>query len=80
MRTVLGTGKMDGFRAFRRGHCYILGSPTRREQLARLGAPGGRVTTMEDGHPIEIYQYFADGVRIGEIRLSGGLVSQVRSP
>ena len=52
----------------------------RREQLARHGTPGGRVTTMEDGHLIEVYQYFADGVRVGQIRLSDGLVSEVLIP
>ena len=49
-----------------------------REQLVKLGTPAGRITTDDDGHLIEIYQYSADGVSLGTVRLTDGIVSSVQ--
>ena len=52
----------------------------KRDQLRKLGTPGGRVTMFEDDHLTEVYQYFANNTRIGEIRLTDGIVSNVHIP
>ncbi len=51
-----------------------------RETLLKLGSPAGRITTDDDGHLVEIYQYFANGTRIGTVRLRDGTVSTVNMP
>lgn len=49
-----------------------------REQLLKLGQPAGRITTDDDGHLSEIYQYSANGMSLGTIRLTDGTVSSVQ--
>jgi hypothetical protein len=51
-----------------------------REQLLKLGEPSGRIAMSEDGHLIEIYQYFARGSSLGRVRLTDGAVSVVQIP
>jgi tetratricopeptide (TPR) repeat protein len=50
-----------------------------REQLLKLGSPGGRITMDDDdGHLIEIYQYFTNDTSLGRIRLTDGTVTSVQ--
>lgn len=51
---------------------------TSREDLLKLGSPAGRITTDEDGHLIEIFQYSSNGVSLGSIHLTDGTVSSVQ--
>jgi hypothetical protein len=51
-----------------------------REQLLRFGPPAGRITMDEDSHLIEIFEYSANGTRLGTVRLTDGVVSSVRVP
>jgi tetratricopeptide (TPR) repeat protein len=49
-----------------------------RDQLLKLGPPAGRITTDDDGHLSEIYQYSANGMSLGTVRLTDGRVSSVQ--
>jgi tetratricopeptide (TPR) repeat protein len=50
-----------------------------REQLLKIGSPGGRITMDDDeGHLIEIYQYFTNDTSLGRIRLTDGTVTSVQ--
>jgi hypothetical protein len=51
-----------------------------RDELLKLGSPAGRITTDEDGHLIEIFEYSANGTRLGTVRLTDGIVSSLRIP
>jgi hypothetical protein len=51
-----------------------------REELLKLGSPGGRITSDDDGHLIQVYQYFSNGARFATIRLTDGTVSGVELP
>ena len=51
-----------------------------REQLLKLGQPAGRLSSSEDGHFIEVYQYSAEGKRAGRVRLTDGIVLSVEIP
>jgi hypothetical protein len=51
-----------------------------REQLLQMGKPSGQITLDEDGHLVEIYQYFANGSQFATIRLTDGTVSSVLIP
>jgi len=52
---------------------------TAKEVLAVLGAPASRVTIPDEGHMLEICQYWAKGKQLGTIRLDNGQVVTVQS-
>jgi tetratricopeptide (TPR) repeat protein len=49
-----------------------------RSQVLQLGPPAGRITTDDDGHLIEIFQYSVNGESLGTVRLTDGTVSSVQ--
>jgi len=51
-----------------------------REELLRLGSPASRITMDEDGHLIEVYDYSANGSRLGTVHLKDGTVSSTQFP
>ncbi len=50
---------------------------TERDVLATLGQPASRITIPDDGHLLEICQYWAKGKQLGTIRLDNGQVVTV---
>ena len=50
---------------------------TEKDLLAALGAPASRVTIPEEGHLLEICQYWAKGKPLGTVRLDNGQVVTV---
>ena len=48
-----------------------------RDDVLKLGKPANRISMHDDGHFIEIYQYSANGARLGTVRLQDGTVSSV---
>ena len=51
---------------------------SRQEVLAKLGKPSARITIPGGDGLVEIFQYAANGERLGSLRLTDGLVSSVR--
>jgi hypothetical protein len=54
-----------------------LAGGTSREEVLKLGAPSSRITMIDDGHLIEIFQYQNRETTFGVVRLSDGSVSSV---
>lgn len=52
---------------------------TAKEVLAVLGEPESRVTIPDEGHMLEICQYWSKGKQLGTIRLDNGQVAAVES-
>jgi hypothetical protein len=52
---------------------------TAKEVLAVLGPPESRVTIPDEGHMLEICQYWARGKQLGTVRLDNGQVVTVQS-
>ena len=50
-----------------------------REDLLKLGAPSARITMIEDGHLVEVYNYIAHGENLGRVRLTDGAVASVQA-
>ena len=50
-----------------------------REDLLKLGAPSARITMIDDGHLVEVYNYIAHGENLGRVRLSDGAVASVQA-
>ena len=50
-----------------------------REDVLKLGAPSARITMIEDGHLIEVYDYIAHGENLGRVRLTDGAVASVQA-
>jgi hypothetical protein len=50
---------------------------TEKEMMATLGPPESRVTIPDDGHLIEICQYWAKGKQLATYRLDNGQVVNV---
>ena len=50
---------------------------TESDVLATLGQPESRVTIPDDGHMLQICQYWANGQPLGTIRLDNGQVVSV---
>ncbi len=50
---------------------------TKKDLLAALGTPASRVTIPDEGHLLEICQYWAKGKPIGTVRLDNGQVVTV---
>jgi len=50
---------------------------TERDVLATLGQPASKITIPDDGHLLEICQYWAKGKQLGTIRLDNGQVVTV---
>ena len=48
-----------------------------KELLAALGTPASRITIPEEGHLLEICQYWAKGRQLGTVRLDNGQVVTV---
>ncbi|HUI80166.1 MAG TPA: hypothetical protein VLY24_19705 [Bryobacteraceae bacterium] len=51
-----------------------------REDVLKLGTPSGRITTDDDGHLVEIFQYNVNTASAGTVRLQDGIVSDVQIP
>lgn len=51
---------------------------TAENLVAALGRPSARISIPEEGRLLEIYQYSAGGDVIGAVRLSNGVVSNIR--
>ncbi|HWB86995.1 MAG TPA: hypothetical protein VG675_22825 [Bryobacteraceae bacterium] len=51
-----------------------------RDDLLKLGKPAGSVTMNDDGHMVEIFQYYAGDTNLGSVRLTDGTVSSVQIP
>jgi hypothetical protein len=51
----------------------------RREDLLKLGAPSARITMIDDGHLVEVYNYIAHGENLGRVRLTDGAVASVQA-
>jgi hypothetical protein len=49
-----------------------------REDVLKLGAPSARITMIDDGHLVEVYNYIAHGENLGRVRLSDGAVASVQ--
>jgi tetratricopeptide (TPR) repeat protein len=49
-----------------------------RQQVLKLGPPAARITMDDDGHLSEIFQYSANGMSLGTVRLTDGTVSSVQ--
>jgi hypothetical protein len=52
---------------------------TAQELVAALGQPESKVTIPDDGHLVEICQYWAKGKQLGTVRLDNGQVVNVES-
>lgn len=52
---------------------------SREDLIRKLGVPAGKVTSDEDGHLLETYSYFSNGVKVGAVKLSDGVVTEVRT-
>jgi hypothetical protein len=50
-----------------------------REDLLKLGAPSARITMIDDGHLVEVYNYIAHGENLGRVRLTDGAVASVQA-
>jgi hypothetical protein len=50
-----------------------------REDVLKLGAPSARLTMIEDGHLVEVYDYIAHGENLGRVRLTDGAVASVQA-
>jgi hypothetical protein len=50
-----------------------------REDLLKLGAPSARLTMIDDGHLVEVYNYISHGENLGRVRLSDGAVASVQA-
>lgn len=50
---------------------------TVREDVLKMGLPASRITMIDDGHLLEIYNYAAKNATLGVVRLSDGAVSRV---
>jgi hypothetical protein len=50
-----------------------------REDVLKLGAPSARITMIDDGHLVEVYDYIAHGENLGRVRLSDGAVASVQA-
>jgi hypothetical protein len=50
-----------------------------REDVLKLGAPSARITMIEDGHLVEVYDYIAHGENLGRVRLTDGAVASVQA-
>jgi len=50
-----------------------------REDVLKLGAPSARITMIDDGHLVEVYNYIAHGEELGRVRLSDGAVASVQA-
>ena len=50
-----------------------------REDLLKLGAPSARITMIDDGHLVEVYNYISHGENLGRVRLSDGAVASVQA-
>ena len=50
-----------------------------REDVLKLGAPSARITMIDDGHLVEVYNYIAHGENLGRVRLSDGAVASVQA-
>jgi hypothetical protein len=50
-----------------------------RDDVLKLGAPSARITMIEDGHLIEVYDYIAHGENLGRVRLTDGAVASVQA-
>lgn len=50
-----------------------------RELITTLGQPDSRVTIPDDGHLVEICQYWAKGKPLGTVRLDNGQVTTVQT-
>jgi sulfur carrier protein ThiS len=53
---------------------------TREDVLAKLGPPASRLSTESDGEYVETLQYRLGGDRIGVVRLSNGIVTEIARP
>ena len=47
--------------------------------VAALGQPESKITIPDDGHLVQIYQYWSNGKQIGTVRLDNGQVVTVES-
>jgi hypothetical protein len=52
---------------------------TEKELLAALGQPESKVTIPDDGHLLEICQYWSKGQQLGTVRLDNGQVVNIQS-
>jgi hypothetical protein len=50
-----------------------------RDDLLKLGAPSARITMIDDGHLVEVYNYISHGENLGRVRLSDGAVASVQA-
>jgi hypothetical protein len=50
-----------------------------REDVLKLGAPSARITMIDDGHLVEVYNYIAHGENLGRVRLTDGAVASVQA-
>lgn len=50
-----------------------------RDDLLKLGAPSARITMIDDGHLVEVYNYIAHGENLGRVRLTDGAVASVQA-
>ena len=50
-----------------------------REDVLKLGVPSARITMIDDGHLVEVYNYIAHGENLGRVRLSDGAVASVQA-
>jgi hypothetical protein len=49
-----------------------------REQVLSFGAPSGRITTEDEGHLVEVFEYYVNGTPAGTVRLKDGAVAGVQ--
>ena len=52
---------------------------TSREDVLKLGEPSARITMIDDGHLVEVYNYIAHGENLGRVRLTDGAVASVQA-
>ncbi len=52
---------------------------TESELVTTLGQPESKVTIPDDGHLVEICQYWSKGKQLGTVRLDNGQVVNVES-
>ena len=50
-----------------------------REDVLKLGAPSARITMIDDGHLVEVYNYISHGENLGRVRLTDGAVASVQA-